>query len=173
MCPTEPSYVPTSRLTPTSFDPATNRISDTGWSYDDAGNLTRDGLARTFAYDAENRQVTAQNTTYVYDGEGRRVRKTVDGASRIYIYDALGRLAAEYGTANAFLETRFVLSDQLASTRLTMNGRGDVVTRHDYLPFGEELSSNFFRSDYGSDQSVRHRFEGKERDLEDHLCAVV
>ena len=58
-------------------------------------------MARSFTYDAENRQVTATigsgTSTYVYDGLGQRVSKTVSGQMTTYVYDVFGNLAAEYG----------------------------------------------------------------------------
>lgn len=175
------SYIPQPALTPTAtnqFSAASNRIAVSPWAYDNAGNLTRDGLGKPFTYDAENRQISAGTTgstdytSYTYDGEGRRVRKTVGGTPTLYVYDAFGRLAAEYGSVNAPVATSFLVPDHLGSTRLTLDELGQVATRHDYLPFGEELPATaaFLRADYnGADQSVRHRFTGKERDLESGL----
>ncbi|MEW5976645.1 MAG: hypothetical protein AB1898_12655, partial [Acidobacteriota bacterium] len=69
-------------MTPTAhaaFNAADNRLSGTG--YDASGNLTSDLTGRSFAYDAENRQVSYNggsvtvNASYDYDGEGRRVRR--------------------------------------------------------------------------------------------------
>ena len=59
-------------------------VSGHGWTYDGAGNVTAiGGMPRTFAYDAEGRQISATvngtATTYAYDGDGRRVMKTVGG----------------------------------------------------------------------------------------------
>ncbi len=57
---------------------ANNRIS--GWTYDEMGNVQVSGVTgRTLGYDAENRQVLANSTTYSYDGDGRRVMKTTPG----------------------------------------------------------------------------------------------
>lgn len=39
--------------------------------------------------------------TLVYDGLGRRVRKTLSGATTVYVYDAFGQLTAEYSTAGS------------------------------------------------------------------------
>ena len=37
-------------------------------------------------------------TTYLYDGNGQRVKKTVGaGTPTVYVYDAMGSLAVEYG----------------------------------------------------------------------------
>lgn len=43
----------------------------------------------------------AAGTGRSYDGEGRRVRKEVAGqATTVFVYDAFGQLAAEYGPAD-------------------------------------------------------------------------
>jgi RHS repeat-associated protein len=150
------------------FDPATNRILSS--VYDDAGNQTRDCLGRTFTYDAENRQTAAGTTTYAYDGFGRRVRKTVDGASTTYVYDAMGRLVAEYGGLN--LGTAYFTPDHLGSTRIVTDNRAQVRGRMDYLPFGQLIPVGIGRTGlpgYGSDGGARHKFTGKERDLETDL----
>ncbi|MDZ7640057.1 MAG: hypothetical protein U5J83_17705, partial [Bryobacterales bacterium] len=84
------------------YDTDTNRLKTLSgiWNYDAAGNLTKHG-AWTLAYDAENRQKTSQPsggsvTTYDYDGDGRRVKKTTGASSTYFVYDAFGQLAAEY-----------------------------------------------------------------------------
>ena len=49
---------------------------------------------------------------------------------------------------------------------------GNVVSRHDFLPFGEELVSSTLRTPalgYGTADDVRQRFTGKERDSESGL----
>ena len=74
-------------------------------TYDEVGNQTLVN-ANTLSYDAEGRlaSVTSMGTTesYVYDGDGRRVAKWMGGSSApasIFVYDAMGRMAAEYNTA--------------------------------------------------------------------------
>ena len=74
------------------YNPANNRNSNSG--YDQAGNLSAFGSV-SLAYDAENRQESAGPNTYYYDGAGQRVVK-FGTASTVYVYDAFGRLAAEY-----------------------------------------------------------------------------
>jgi YD repeat-containing protein len=70
-----------------------NRI--VGWSYDEMGNILQIGtvpaLSRVFLYDAENRQTSAvinngAASTYVYDGDGRRVQMTT--STGITTFDA-------------------------------------------------------------------------------------
>lgn len=157
------------------FDPVTNRLTtscDPDIAYDLAGNLTRDALARSFSYDAEWRQRTAGSTSYEYDGEGRRVKKTVAGATTVFVYDASGRLVSEYG-AGPLLQSVFVTRDHLGSTRAATNLGGTVLGRWDYLPFGEEIPGSFGGRGsipgYGSDPGLRQKFTGKERDGETGL----
>jgi hypothetical protein len=82
------------------------------------------GGNRLFNYDAENRQVNAfinnlsstPIVSYMYDGHGLRVSKTVNGATTTnYVYDALGNLAAEDSACGT--GTCSVTWDHLGSTR--------------------------------------------------------
>src|SRR5690606_8470604 len=84
-------------------------------------------------------------TTYAYDGEGRRVKKTTGTTSTWFVYNAMGELAAEYLATppSGAAVTHFVTTDHLGSTRLVTDGSGNVVSRHDYLPFGEEMPSGY------------------------------
>ena len=76
-------------------------------AYDAAGNVTSDGKFRyqTYTYDANNRlretrRADAVSTTSaVYDGVGQRVQTSIEGTeSHDYVYDAMGRVIAEYGS---------------------------------------------------------------------------
>ena len=155
-------------------------------TYDAAGNLKADWAANAFKYDGDNRLVafdaplgTDSDTAYAYDGEGRRVRKVVGGASGItttYVYNVGGQLVAEFGgTASEQPGTRYLTPDPLGSTRLVTAEDQSVLTRHDYLPFGEEIGAA-----YGGRSSVSgytasladgpaQKFTGKERDNESQL----
>jgi YD repeat-containing protein len=150
-----------STLEPATFN-ANNQIADAGWSYLEHGSVARGNVTQqkngaTFAYDAENRQVaycpndanpanclqTAGNgrTLYYYDGDGRRVQTVAaDGTTTVFVYDAGGNLAAEYGVQPALpCSTCYVTTDHLGSTRVLTDGNGCAVWRSDYLPFGETI----------------------------------
>jgi RHS repeat-associated protein len=127
-----------------------NRIAS--WTYDGNGNVLQEGpVARGFTYDAETRQVTAclncapgpPTATYMYDGQGQRVSKTVGGQTTTYVYDAFGNLAAEYGGDSSACGTCYVTTDHLGSTRLLTNSAGGVFARYDYEPFGREIGANY------------------------------
>ena len=86
----------TSAFSP-NFD-ANNRISQTGYNYDLAGNLLSDTF-HSYAYDAESRIKTVDSSvTYTYDADGNRVRKDVGSDATEYIYFN-GRVIAEYKPA--------------------------------------------------------------------------
>jgi RHS repeat-associated protein len=172
----------TPALTPQSssaFNANTNRLT-TAWGHDAAGNITTDATARTFLYDAENRQTSYNtgnamlNATYDYDGDGRRVRKLQNGKTTVWVYDAAGRLAAEYSDEIASNSgTTYVTADHLGSTRILTDAAGNVQSRTDYLPFGEEIASNWGNrssiAGYTAVTSIRQKFTGKERDGESGL----
>jgi RHS repeat-associated protein len=124
---------------------ANNQI--VGWSYDGAGNvLSVASTQRSFTYDAENRQVTANIngliSTYIYDGEGHRVQRISPGGTTTYVYDAQGQLAAEYGPATD-AGTSYPTPDALGSNRLLTYAPGfaAIPRCYDYLPFGQEIAS--------------------------------
>jgi len=147
-------------------------------SYDGSGRVTSTG-STSFSYDAENRQTQATDApgigggtvTYAYDGAGERVKKQISGgAATIYVHDAFGQLAAEYSIAQntAPCVTCYVVSDHLGSTRLLTDQNGNVVARHDFQPFGEEIQANQAGRGgfYGSTTDVEQKFTGQLRDAE-------
>ena len=171
---TNPVGGPWSGSTPTTNAFTNNRIN--GASYDLSGNqLVVNG--DTLAYDAENRQSAAtDNTThvmqkYLYDGAGQRVEKTiVGGATTVYVYDIFG-LAAEYSTGSNAMTctTCYPAWDHLGSTRMLMDQNANVIARHDYLPFGEEILANTAgrNSQWGPlNDTVAQKFTGQTRDSE-------
>jgi RHS repeat-associated protein len=168
-----------STLNPPSFDTNSNRV--TGWLYDPAGNLTGNLTNGTIQYDALNRQTSFKKTplslaptVYGYDGEGHRVRKvSPTGAVTVFVYDASGRLIAEYG-GEAGGGTQYLTQDLLGSVRVATNATGSVVFRRDYLPFGGMIPSDQggrleSGSGYTGSSGTTIHFTGKERDEESGL----
>ena len=165
--------------------------------YDAAGNLIAEP-GKSYTYDAENRIVTATvggvaTSQYFYDGNSRRVKKIVGGVATRFEYGAGGELIAERNEANGtvtkdyfykggeLLATtktgttyEYATADHLGTPRAWTDGSGNLIAggRHDYLPFGEELSAGIgIRSaalGYGAD-STRQKFTQKERDAESGL----
>jgi YD repeat-containing protein len=145
------------------IDPTTNRLI--GSQFDASGNTKIDANGQTFTYDAENKQVQVSNSSgivgqYFYDGDGKRVKKIVPstGETTIFVYDASGKMVAEYSTAVASTseaKVSYLTSDHLGSPRINTDQNGQVIARHDYQPFGEEIQ----RASYGAD-STRQKFTG-------------
>jgi RHS repeat-associated protein len=120
-------------------------------SYDPDGTGPRP--SRTFAYDGENRPVSIASpgtvtSTYAYGADGERVSKTSGSAKTWYLGNE-----AEIGPTGGFTSHihpdirrvgansfDYLFKDHLSSNRLTLNGA--AVTRHDYGPYGQPLSSN-------------------------------
>jgi RHS repeat-associated protein len=158
---------------------STNRMSpDTDWHYDGAGNILKNAANQTFSYDAEGRMTAGGGMQYGYDADGQRVLKTAsDGKRTVYVYDAMGQLAAEYSEAPGpapLCSTCYLTADHLGSTRLVTDQLGAVVQRKDYLPFGDEVLAGTGSVRYGvdgylRDSGVTQQFTGKERDTETGL----
>lgn len=185
-----------------AYDANTNRFNADWAQYDNAGNVIwyKDPVgtaARQWsaAYDAVNKQTlfcdggvapcTSGTATggYSYDGDGNRVKKTVGSVTTTYVYDAFGKLTQEYSSQapSGGAQTLFRTLDHLGSTRLVTDVNGDVVSRRDFFPFGEEIPAN---SSYGNRQLVvdgqasttynastafTQKFTAKERDEESEL----
>jgi len=167
----------------TNVSPSTNRLTGPGtYTYASGrGNLTAFG-AKNFSYDGENRlreaQVGGVTTTYRYDGEGRRIQKSDGTDTTTYVYDAFGQLALEYSTSTpSQTGTHWLHTDHLGSTRLVTKANAEVVSRHDFLPFGEEINAGvggrttalFYAANPYANINPTQRFTSKERDEETGL----
>jgi RHS repeat-associated protein len=153
--------------------------------YDSAGNLTRDKDGNTFVYDGENKQTiynggagtsTPNGANYFYDGDGKRIKKLVGTSSivTIFVYDASGKLVAEYETnaPQTGGKIQYATQDTLGSPRVLTDERGEVTSRRDFLPFGEEITNLSGRTSdykYGQADNVKQKFTSKERDGETGL----
>jgi hypothetical protein len=97
-----------------------------------------------------------------------KIRVTINSAlnhrSRMTELEVWGPDAA--ATANI----HWLVSDQLGTPRMIADQTGSLssISRHDYLPFGEELNAGTgFRSTsngYSASDGVRQKFTDKERD---------
>ena len=165
-----------------SINTSNNRLSSSdNYTFDSSGNTTADANGQTYTYDGENKMVEASNGSgsigqYTYDGDGKRVKKLVPstGELTVFVYDAAGKQVAEYSTivANSTdAKVNYLTSDHLGSPRINTDEAGNIISRHDYHPFGEEIDGTGGRTtglNYGDD-SVRKQFTGYERDDETGL----
>jgi RHS repeat-associated protein len=171
-----------------------------GVCYDAAGNVVFDNqLSATGdrTYDAEGRIVTAGTSganKYVYDADGKRVRRQVGPTQYWQVYGIGGELVAEYqwnGTtatlqkeygygggvtvvAESATVVRWLVKDHLGTPRMIADQSGSLsgVTRHDYYPFGEENFAGATIRTTGNGyqaEGVRQKFTGYERDTETNL----
>jgi RHS repeat-associated protein len=149
---------------------------------------------RALTYDAENRMISATssqngNESYLYDGDGRRVRKTWNpngGTTQIttYVYGPSGLLAAEYtNQIAATTGTSWMFTDLLGSVRAVtgekpQSGTAPMTECYDYLPFGRMLSSSDngrntgcypANPDFALSSVESPKFTGKVRDGETGL----
>ncbi len=166
-----------------------NQVNSQVYSYDGNGNLTDDG-PNGYTYDVENRLTSAQNvshnSTYAYDGLGRRISKTVDGSTTYFVYDgdqiieernSAGTLLASYLYGEGIDEiitmkrgptTYWYLQDGLGSTTDIIDETGRIVyERYQYDPYGNVTIKN------GSGATIptsaignRYMFTGREFDEE-------
>jgi len=157
-----------------------NRITNTGFSYDAAGNLLGDGT-NAYTWDAESRMKTAAGVTYLYDGDGKRVQQSPGtSGGKLYWYgtssdplvetDAAGHNCTEFVFFNGKRIARgdpngtvfYFFADHLGSSRVVTNATGGIVEDSDYYPFGgERVVVDALNNPY--------KFTGKERDGESSL----
>lgn len=107
------------------------------------------------------------------------------GETTVFVYDASGKSVAEYST---IVETpqnakiRYLTTDHLGSPRVLTDQHGAVISRRDFLPFGEEIGVDVAMptlpngqpartsgQGYGGVDSIRQKFTGYERDAETDL----
>ncbi len=86
--------------------------------------------------------------TYAYDGNNQRVASVLQGTpaiTTVFVYDAAGQLISNYSSGNEVTpqcQTCYMSYDHLGSTRLITDELAELVSRHDFLPFGEEVPAN-------------------------------
>ena len=161
--------------------------------YDAENRMTKalQGITSYYYYDADGqrvrRMVNNQETWLVYGFEGELLAEY----NYLGLYNPAPALTSplkEYGYRNgqllivadssAALKIEWLVTDHLGTPRINVRGTGTnggalaSITRHDYLPFGEEiLSITGYRSACGCYMSdgVRQKFDGYERDSETGL----
>src|SRR5437879_2512466 len=153
-----------------------NKINNTGFSYDAAGNLTGDG-SFSYTWDAESRMKSAAGVNYTYDGDDRRVQKSNGkfywygaGSDPITETDAAGNDPIDYiffggkriARRDASGNVTYYFADHLGTARVVTNATGTILDDSDFYPFGGE---HVVVSSSGNN----YKFTGKERDTETQL----
>ncbi len=101
-----------------------------------------------------------------------------EGSSAIYAIDfqeIRNQIASAWNNSSSSLDLRWMVTDQLGTPRMIFDQSGSLanVSRHDYLPFGEELAAGTGgrtpQQGYSASDGVRQQFTEKERDNETGL----
>lgn len=178
------TLIPNTNVNHPTIDPANNRFTTgQGYVYDLNGNLIQDAEGRSFAFDGNDKQTEVRNASnqiigqYYYDASGARVKKVTNTETTVFVYDAGGALAAEYSTQieTANPQESYLTTDHLGSPRVITDKSGNVISRRDFMPFGEELSagvgtrSTMLKYAASGTDGVRKRFTGYEKDSETDL----
>ncbi len=176
------TQLPINNQTLPTVDPNTNRFQTSqGYTYDFNGNLIGDAEGRQFVFNADNKQTQvkdSQNTVigqYYYDGNGKRIKKITAQETITFVYSG-GKLVAEYSTQTPQSQatTKYIATDTLGSIRAITDQNANIVSRRDFMPFGEDLyagtPSRTTNDGYKViGDSVRQKFTGYERDEETGL----
>jgi RHS repeat-associated protein len=134
-----------------TVDPNTNRITNSGFAYDAAGNMTNDSV-NAYTFDGANRMTQVGNNaaTYAYFGP-LRIKKIVGSTTTTYIYSGSkpiaeyvnGAVTKEYIYAGANLvatlaggSVTYHHPDHL-SNRAETGASGNPVRSFGHFPFGE------------------------------------
>lgn len=124
--------------------------SATGTIYNEAGQVVTDNKFRdmSFSYDANGRMIKTSKANVpddhtVYDALGNRVATRINDIWQFTIYDAFGKLVAEYGGLQLTDEggVNYILRDHQGSPRASISGAGYIQSRTDYQAFGGEINS--------------------------------
>lgn len=135
---------------------APTAVAGVAWTYDAAGNTLSDGR-RAYSWDAEGRlagvSVAGVATTFVYDGEGRRLAKTRAGQTTRTIGDdyelAPDGTVTKYVTLGDALvakkvgaERFWIHADHQGSVRVVTDATGAEVQREEFRAYGGSLESS-------------------------------
>ena len=118
-----------------------------------------EGQAETFVYDSRNRLTQAGTTTYTYDAEDRRIRKTESGVTTTFVHDPHAPLSRLLQKTTADTTTYYVYAagqllyeetngqitgyhfDSRGSTLALSDATGFVVNRITYGTYGEIVAT--------------------------------
>ncbi len=172
-------------VTTTSYDVSNRQLTfgDKTLAYDDNGNLqsiTDSNGTTLYSWNARNQLVGISgpnvNASFVYDGAGRREKKTVNGNLTEFLYDRLNPVQETSGStvlANTLLgfgidefytradvgtgAASSFLMDALGSPVVVTDNAGFVQTDYTYEPFGRTAVT-------GTSNTNSYQYTGREND---------
>jgi RHS repeat-associated protein len=165
-------------VTGATYDAANQQVSFNGQplTFDLNGNLTGDGT-NTYTWNARDELVAINGTgltaSFLYDGTGRRQRKTLDGAQTEFLYDGMNPVQETRASGTAALLTGLeidshllrtdavgtvaLLADALGSTVALTDATGTETTSYTFEPFGTTTPS-------GAASDNAFQYTGREND---------
>jgi RHS repeat-associated protein len=174
-----------SSITTTNYDAANRQLTfgDKTLTYDNNGNLTSilDASGTTlYTWNARNQlgemSGSGTNANFVYDGLGRREKKTINGSLTEFLYDGVNPVQETSGAtvlANILsglnvdeffarndlpaATTSLFLPDALGSALALTDPAGSVQTEYSYEPFGKTSVTGVFDNN-------SYQFTGREND---------
>ncbi len=150
------------------------------YGYDLNGNMTTRKVGATTytqGWDAENRLVSVSGTglssTFSYDGDGTRVKGTVNGTVTAYVgnwfewtgststmkkyyYAGAQRIAMRTGSGTSTSGLQWIIGDHLGSTSKVANYDGSFHSQRRYRPWGEWR--------YGGTLPTTYRYTGQRQE---------
>lgn len=145
-----------------------------------------DAIIARYTYDANGKRVKKEdlssNTTvrFIYGGGGKLFAEyegepvpDVANPTKEYVYGPSGLLAIVKRNGSGNETVQYLTPDNLGSPRVITDGDSNVVSRRDFHPFGEEISTDLGGrtaiDGYASGNDIRQKFTGYERDQETGL----
>ncbi|MGH7770983.1 MAG: RHS repeat-associated core domain-containing protein [Candidatus Binatia bacterium] len=164
-------------LTSAIYD-AANRLTQwdtTTLTYDNNRNLTNDGT-NSYNWNARNQLASMTGASFVYDGLGRRQKKTIGASNTEFLYDGvnpvqetsgvtvLANILTGLGIDEYFTRTdvpaaatSHFLPDALGSSIALSDAGGTVQTEYTYEPFGKTTLT-------GASNTNPYQYTGREND---------
>ena len=142
-----------------SFNAANNHITSTGYTYDGAGNLTKDSsnlTAHTYQWDGEGRVASVDSGStwsFTYNALGHRVQWAYPGGAYQHFFDPQGGWLGVLGNydivrfGDGYLvtywgnNTVFNHVNNIGSTRMLTNPAGTVAEDMLFYPWGDAWQS--------------------------------
>ena len=137
-------------------------LRETTYKYDlkdQLRQMTVDGHQINFKYNEKGWRIKKDNgirTTYYLYGKGQQVLEERNGTNQLkksFIYGPNGKIATVGDKGNI----KYVINDQLGSSSVITNEKGEELARYKYSPFGNLIKSK------GETEEI-YRFTGKEFD---------
>ncbi|HEY3359570.1 MAG TPA: FG-GAP-like repeat-containing protein [Polyangia bacterium] len=120
------------------------------YAYDANGNMVS-GAGRTITWDGDNRPSQIGTTTFGYDADGARLKKTTGGVTTYYLgddYEVTSGVTTKYVSVNGRVVAKTVGAtkywihlDHLGSVQAISDAGGGEAQRQTFRPYGEKLWS--------------------------------